>query len=103
MQELKVAALEYFDEWRDRVMGRVGEAVNERTEQTQQQKLQARPTEHQLPSNKKLDDTKNSEQDAVSALHELNPPRSTTLTELPQPQRVLILHSLLLLLLSLER
>ena len=34
MQELKKAALSYYDEWRDRVLERVGEAINERPPST---------------------------------------------------------------------
>lgn len=63
--QLKEAALKHFDEWRDKVLQRVGEAVNQRVER---------------------EDTS-----AATPLRDLN-----------EARRILIMHSILLLLLGLE-
>jgi len=99
MKVLKKAALDYFDNWRDRVLERVGETVNEK-HTVQNQKERAQPTKSQTVS-KKLDEDSRAEA-SIEAMNKLYPPRDTALSKLEKPKRILILHSLLLLLLSLE-
>ena len=103
MQELKIAALEFFEEWRDAVLKRVGE-VTHSSEEAKDQKHEARP---QLPprrESKKLSSELHKQDEAVGAvLRELYPPVDTPLRGLPEEKRGLILHSMLLLLLSLEK
>ncbi|KAK5048627.1 hypothetical protein LTR84_005718 [Exophiala bonariae] len=102
MTELKEATLNHFDTWRDKVIQRLGEAINQHQE-GDSGPLESKP---QAPGNQqnrndqlsqKLEDT-----ESDNALQQLYPPQETLLRKLPQAQRVLILHSLLLLLLSLE-
>lgn len=110
MQELKTAALKFFDEWREGVIQRVGEVVNSRETATSQLKLSdtrkavTKPYESidkkvdpQKPSSPSTDDAT-----AAHAMKELYPPVPTPLAELEESHRILILHSMLLLLLSLE-
>jgi len=98
-QELKKATLKYLDDWRARVLERVGEAVNQK-EEAHEQRVDAQPQAPVAPT-KRLEKTSNNEA-AIAALRKLYPPQATTLTLLGEAKRVLILHSLLLLLLSLE-
>ncbi|KAI0134564.1 hypothetical protein BJ170DRAFT_610328 [Xylariales sp. AK1849] len=101
MSDLKKAALDHFDGWRDRVISRVGEVVNK------QEDDQAGTTGSESQSSATTTDTTQEarfrdDTEADTALHELYPPLETSLKSLDKPRRVLILHSLLLLLLSLE-
>lgn len=99
LQELKQAALDYFDDWRGSVIRRVGEVVNSKEEAEAQEKVApAVPVE--VPQ-KKLDDDKPDE-NVDTALQELYPPIKTSLADLDKDHRTLVLHSMLLLLLSLE-
>ncbi|KAK5116356.1 hypothetical protein LTR62_007903 [Meristemomyces frigidus] len=104
MQELKSAALHFFDAWRTSVITRVGEIVNSK-ETAKQQKQHADPKpmyperqtgrvrHHQQPQyDPSVDDM----------MKKLYLPVKNPLTKLPEAQRALILHSVLLLLLSLE-
>ncbi|KAF1988984.1 DUF726-domain-containing protein [Aulographum hederae CBS 113979] len=105
MKELKTAALDYFDQWRDNVLQRVGEVVNSKSHAQSQKKDAASktraasspsPSRRQSPSPEKHDEA------VETALHELYPPMQTSLADLKKEQRALILHSMILLLLSLE-
>ncbi|KAF2141303.1 uncharacterized protein K452DRAFT_272040 [Aplosporella prunicola CBS 121167] len=100
MQELKSAALEFFDEWRESVLLRVGDVVNSR-ETASDQKNKAIASS---PPKRSTQTRKVGEEDeaAGTVLRELYPPVSTPLAELEEAKRVLVLHSMLLLLLSLE-
>lgn len=93
--ELEEAALAHFDDWRDKVMQRVGEAVNQRDPDhgAHSQKASSRPT-----SREKLA-TKGCEQ---GLLQQVFPPMETPLDVLSDARRILIMHSLLLILLGLE-
>ncbi|KZF19867.1 DUF726-domain-containing protein [Xylona heveae TC161] len=103
VQELKIAALEAFDEWRDSVLRRVGEVVNS-PQQAQQQKHEAKPGHVDESTGQTKEVRENAPTETVSAaLLELFPPISTPLANLPEETRILILHSMLLLLLSLEQ
>lgn len=110
MQELKAASLKFFDEWREGVIHRVGEVVNSRETASSQlahsatSKAETNPrasidkkVDPQKPSSPSTDDAT-----AAQTLKELYPPVSTPLSKLEESHRVLILHSMLLLLLSLE-
>ncbi|MCJ1311665.1 hypothetical protein MMC25_005338 [Agyrium rufum] len=108
MQELKVAALENFDEWRETVILRVGEIVNSketarRLKNIVDTKRDASKSQHK-PEDKEVkgENEKSAEENAVTGLPELYPPVKTPLAKLDESKRVLIIHSLLLLLLSLE-
>jgi len=102
MKELKTAAIQFLDDWRDGVLQRVGEVVNSK-ETAEHQKGQAKGI-HSVhgPKDKKIDPKAQGGEDVSSALHELYPPISTPLASLEEEKRILILHSMLLLLLSLE-
>ena len=90
VRELKEASLRWFDDWRAGFMRRVADAVDKKTppQQTKEATL-GRPkadVDRQIPPK----------------LEHLFPRIPTPLTKLPIPRRELILHSFLLLLLSLE-
>lgn len=103
MVELKNASLDFFDDWRDNVILRVGEAINARKtaeDQSQHSKLET-STSNTEPSSAGLEtDEHISKIDEV--LRELYKPVKTSLRSLDQPKKILILHSMLLLMLSLE-
>lgn len=102
MQDLKRAALRYFDDWRDKVLQRVGEVVNSR-ETAKGQKHEARPQSSHRGAHRRLSSSLHKQDKGVSsALHELYPPVPTPLANLEEEKKVLILHSMILLLLSLE-
>ncbi|GAB1213455.1 hypothetical protein ATERTT37_002605 [Aspergillus terreus] len=99
-QDLKSEAnsLSSFDDWRDAVILRIGEVVNKadepgdsRSENTTSQGNRPLPT----PPIEE-------DQGPLEKLRELYPPVDTPLANLPRAKKLLILHSLLLLLLSLE-
>jgi hypothetical protein len=110
MQTLKKSALEFFDKWRDGVLGRVGEVVDSRKEATAQgEEKEGEKIEQKAPdtTTKKLEPeevkAKVEKEDSVAkALEAIYPPIKTPLVELDEEQRKLILHSIMLLLLSLE-
>lgn len=107
VQELKREMLSYFDDWRGQIVSRVGEVINSKDkakEQTQhveskQVKGIAERSETGLTSIEKLDDK---EEDEEKMFKDLYPPVPTRLTQLEESKRALILHSLLLIVLSLE-
>ncbi|KAI0115889.1 hypothetical protein GGR51DRAFT_366827 [Nemania sp. FL0031] len=103
MVEFKNAALNFFDDWRESVILRLGEAINSRKE-AEDQSRHSNPevsTSNVKPSSVGLDiDEHSNKIDEV--LRELYSPVETSLRTLDQSKRVLILHSLLLLMLSLE-
>ena len=105
MKELKKASLEFFDNWRMKVMERVGAVVNSReTAKSQLETTSApKPAQHALPGKKinpETPESRNVTPDPV--LTTLYPPIETQLSALEEPTKILILHSVLLLLLSLE-
>lgn len=100
MKDMHDSALKYFDDWRESVLLRVGEVVNQR-EGASQKKAEARPASPHMPSRKIVEPQKYDEV-VAKALKELYPPVNTPLAKLDEPHRALILHSMLLLLLSLE-
>lgn len=89
VRELKEASLRWFDDWRAGFMRRVADTVHKETlpQQTKEATLGRPKTDvEQIPPK----------------LEHLFPRIPTPLTKLPIPRRELILHSFLLLLLSLE-
>ncbi|KAL1965579.1 hypothetical protein VTN77DRAFT_5663 [Rasamsonia byssochlamydoides] len=87
--QAKAATLKYFDDWRDSVLLRIGEVVNRPDDDTEER--QHRPQSQDMST------------DSVSTrLREIYPPVETPLSQLPRSKKLLILHSLLLLLLSLK-
>lgn len=95
---LRTAALHHFDEWRDKVLQRVGEAVNQKDPKNAANedapKLPPRPTSREKPP------TQDSRQE--DPLLRIFPPSATPLTALSEAKRILIMHSILLLLLGLQ-
>lgn len=110
MKELKEAALAHFDEWRSSVIQRVGEVVNSR-ETAEHHKEQAKPetdtkgnpdAQATASSPMKFPDMPKYDEEVQHALVALYPPIRNELVGLPEEKKALILHSVLLLLLSLE-
>lgn len=124
MLELKKDSLEFFDRWRESVLARVGSAVNNPKEVIEQQKQHATPDatpeKTEVPEPKAISEyipaslclpvyhlmhfteASTNVEEADAALVTLYPPTSTKLYSTPKERRVLLLHSMLLLLLSLE-
>lgn len=106
-QELKKEMLRYFDEWRGKVVGRVGEVVNSREQAKRQTE---RVQDHEIEKTIKRSDTgmkslnglddQGEDEDVV--FKGLYPPVQTVLAQLDENKRALVLHSLILILLSLE-
>jgi pimeloyl-ACP methyl ester carboxylesterase len=125
VQALKKAVLEFYDKWRERVLTRMGEVVNSKSEAKEQvqeveKKGETKPQETAKDEDKKLDEkdtlTDKSEskpkpkvqiseinEQAEKILPELYPPMKNELTkQLSSDQRRIVLHSIMLILLSLE-
>jgi hypothetical protein len=107
VQELKKEMLRYFDEWRGRVIVRIGELVNSREEAKQQShSVKDSDVEQSLKRQdtglKSISDIDGTGENENVVLKELYPPMETTLTQLEENKRALVLHSLVLILLSLE-
>ena len=113
MRELRDNALDWFDAWRVGVIGRVGEAVNSDSkeaaakaeregEQHKAEVAKGPKEERKVEDQATPTDTKGAEEAEEDALRKLYPPIDTPLARLDQSKRALILHSVLLLLLSLE-
>lgn len=108
MRELKVAALEFIDQWQGSVMERVGSIVNSKQAASSQIKSAGvqKGTTHFPPDTKispeSLKQDESADAVAASTTSALYPPIDTPLADLDEPTRILILHSTLLLLLSLE-
>lgn len=105
MKELKKDSLKFFDEWRTQVIIRVGEVVNSKEEAASQMK-HATPPESTVPAanNTKVDpsDAAKDDESAAAALSKFYPPIDTPLASLEEKHKILIIHSMLLLMLSLE-
>lgn len=96
--QAKITLLSTFDNWRDSVLLRVGEVVNQDNDEEQDQKSQSELQKAANADDLHLDE----DEDGLKKLHEIYHPLQTPLAQLPKATRLLILHSLLLLLLSLE-
>jgi hypothetical protein len=105
-QELKNAALDYLQKWQTSVIARIEDAlkakgtIHKHTADIKADTAHA-PDIVPPPDSKIVTANINSE-DADAALIELYRPLSTPLLGLPKEKRILLLHTLLLLLLSLE-
>ncbi|KAI1328492.1 DUF726-domain-containing protein [Xylariaceae sp. FL0255] len=97
MVHLKNSALAFFDDWRDSVIARVGEVINSRNTAEEKPKSSSQGNSSSVEPEKDEQDGKIDE-----ALHRLYPPVKTTLRQLDQVKRALVLQSLLLLMLSLQ-
>ena len=105
MKELKQASLKFFDEWRTSVILRVGEVVNSKEEASSHMRSARAPdSATHAPSDIKIDPSKPTESDesAAAAMSKFYPPIDTPLISLDEKTRILIMHSMLLLMLSLE-
>ncbi|TAQ89162.1 hypothetical protein B7494_g2545 [Chlorociboria aeruginascens] len=103
MLDLKNDAIEFFDKWRESVISRVGSVMNSSKETAETQKKKASTaTLEDPPLEPKVIRSNTNSEDADAALIELYPPTSTSLYSLDKDKRILLLHSMLLLLLSLE-
>ncbi|KAF1940674.1 DUF726-domain-containing protein [Clathrospora elynae] len=106
-KELKKEMLTYFDGWRGSVISRVGEVVNSREEAKEQTRHVGgkqveqivKKSEAGMTSIKSLDAK---DEDEEKAFKNLYPPVPNALTQVEEGKRALILHSLVLILLSLE-
>ncbi|KAF9893661.1 hypothetical protein FE257_009829 [Aspergillus nanangensis] len=101
VRDLKAEAqsLTSFDDWRDSVLLRIGEVVN-KTNEANDDSQPSNPntqTDRPVPTPPVEED-----RGSLDTLRELYPPIETPLAQLPGAKKLLILHSLLLLLLSLE-
>ncbi|KAF7189658.1 putative membrane protein C6F6.13c [Pseudocercospora fuligena] len=106
MQELKKAALDHWDEWRSNVIQRVGEVLNSKQEEEQREQHAPKSKEEEAKRSAsppmKFSDAPKYDEGVIEAMRAQYPPIDNPLRKLPQEQRALIMHSLLLLLLSLE-
>ncbi|KAL1972618.1 hypothetical protein VTN31DRAFT_7032 [Thermomyces dupontii] len=87
--QARLRALRYFDEWRETVLRRISEVLH-------QSEAGSKKHEQTLPQ------ANDDDRQDVRLLQEVYPPVESSLFALPRVDRLLILHSLLLLLLSLK-
>ncbi|KAI1434394.1 hypothetical protein GGR50DRAFT_687683 [Xylaria sp. CBS 124048] len=104
MIELKKAALHFFDDWRDSVILRVGEAINvrESPEQQPQHPEKRGPSTSNVETPLAKVETDEFDNKIDDVLRRIYTPLETSLRTLDHAQRILLLHSALLLMLSLE-
>ncbi|KAH7090544.1 hypothetical protein FB567DRAFT_438450 [Paraphoma chrysanthemicola] len=108
VQELKKEMLQYFDEWRGKVVSRVGEIVNSREQAKEQTKhvgdkqVQDSVKAAEIGTTSITSLNAKYDEDEEKAFQEIYPGVSTQLSQLEESKRALILHSLVLILLSLE-
>ena len=100
-KELKQASLEWFDEWQDVVQKRVDETLEPKNGVAQDKDALGPSIVEERPIQKVNTGAKSGEY-IPPKLEELFPRLQTSLTKLPMQKRILVLHSVLLLLLSLE-
>ena len=103
-KELKEASLRFFDDWRGKVIERVGEVINSREQAVKDAKKAHVPSHTAPKAPDSNDETRGSDKNisAQATLEKLYPPISTPLAKLEEKSRLLVLHSSLLLMLSLE-
>lgn len=94
----KKRALSHFDDWRDSVILRIGEVVNKDDENPEKQEAKLSEDNPAKSDDLPLDE----DVSRMEKLREVYHPVKSPLSQLPKATRLLILHSLLLLLLSLE-
>ena len=101
MKALQKASLDSFDAWRERILSRIGEAVNQSDESENAEEQSADPICRTADSTNNEHSPRPSTTPDAALIHSF-PPHPTPFTVLEEPKRILILHSLLLLTLSLE-
>lgn len=103
--ELKRDVLDSFEKWQMSIISRVGEVVNSKETAEKQHKeeatVKATPDAAPVAAHKAINTNTNT-QDSDAALIDLYPPTPTFLYSLPREKRMLLLHAMLLLSLSLE-
>ncbi|KAK0615828.1 hypothetical protein B0T17DRAFT_357175 [Bombardia bombarda] len=103
LQELKRDALQHFKKWQTALLKRVGDISVKRTADTQSVSsssgLKKRPP---FNNRTRSNGPRAPAVEPDPALKQLYPPTSTSLCSIPLEKRTLLLHSLLLLLLSME-
>ncbi|KAK8059173.1 hypothetical protein PG996_009103 [Apiospora saccharicola] len=108
---LKKASIAHFDQWRDHVLERVGEVVNQVPDQDDPDIKKAKSEELRrrdhdpkpaAPSGGVAAAAALQDDGGLAHLQKTYPPQATPLRDLEDAHRVLVLHSLLLLFLSLE-
>ncbi|OCL08149.1 DUF726-domain-containing protein [Glonium stellatum] len=114
MQELRRAALTFFDKWRSGVLHRICDVVAVRGETVRRAKAKRKEvedaTERQKRDKQYWDwaagedggESQNQNKGNISDQQAIYAPISTHLTQFDEPKRVFILHCILLLLLSLK-
>lgn len=103
MKELKEDTLNFIDDWRTSVIERVGSIVNsEESASMQMRSAKVEKTATHAAQGKRIDPVSPEGPSTDSTLTELYRPIPTPLASLEESSRLLILHSTLLLLLSLE-
>ena len=90
----KNAALSHFSDWADSVILRIGNVLNSDEERGEQK--------DELDQDSEGDNSSSSSSSSRNSLHAIYPPVETPLVHLSRAKRLLTLHSLLLLLLSLQ-
>ncbi|KAJ8112334.1 hypothetical protein OPT61_g5278 [Boeremia exigua] len=107
VQQLKREMLHYFDEWRGKVISRIGEVVNsrdvakEQTKQVQRHEV-GEPAKMSAAETTSLKDLSQKDTDENAVFQERYPAVDSQLARLDEAKRALVLHSLVLILLSLE-
>ena len=104
VRELKQNSLKFFDSWRGKVIGRIVETINSKRPKSEMETVGGPELTRAAPTDIEINpETDEKRKDiAATSLEKLFPPIDTPLSKLPEKSRKLILHSTLLLLLSLE-
>ena len=106
MKTLKKNALKAYDEWREQVLMRIGEVVNNKEKAKEQLRRHSIGSDAGEPKPRAPQTsgtvTESSKLNPKLKFKDLFPPTKTPLTKLPMNKRTLVLHSILLLLISLE-
>ncbi|KAI9804733.1 MAG: hypothetical protein M1825_001101 [Sarcosagium campestre] len=102
LKKLEGSAIKSFDDWRNTVIARVGEVINTRDTAEIDDAGETKREPLRKPLDKAVEPDLDNENSVDTTLHAIYPPLPSALAKLPKAQRVLILHSMLLLLLSLE-
>ena len=102
MKALKKDGLRAYDQWRENVLQRVGQVVN--SQETAQKQLKESKSNSARPQAPQTSGrvTKGPPPYGSIKFRDLFPPTKTPLTKMDMEKRTLVLHSILLLLLSLE-
>lgn len=102
MVALKKAALDFFDDWRDAVILRVGEVVNSKNTAKEQAENSRPSTAKPNEEPDRVEEVSQHDKEIDEALIHHYPPLETALRGYSREKRMLVLHSVLLLMLSLE-